>query len=86
MSSEINSDTYPNLINDNFIETIKKHQSNLPNGHTNHPSSLSTFYSNFIRPNLFPLIVITLLVIYLLINYFIKNDVKHKKNEKYRRK
>lgn len=74
----------PNLVSS---KTLKDIESRLDNSLTHTPSSnkvingLGEFYSNYISPNLFPLIVIGLLVLYLTIKYIIKRD-KEEKNMK----
>lgn len=69
-----NGDT-PNLINNKILKDIeidldvpfKENKNNMING-------IGTFYSTYIEPNLFPLIVISMLILYLTIKYIIKRD------------
>lgn len=65
----------PNLINNKILKDIEldldvpfeEKSNNMING-------IGSFYSNYVEPNLFPLIVITLLALYLTIKYIIKRD------------
>jgi hypothetical protein len=65
----------PNLINNKTLKDIEldldvpfeEKSNNMING-------IGSFYSNYIEPNLFPLIVISLLALYLTIKYIIKRD------------
>lgn len=65
----------PNLINNKILKDIEldldvpfeEKSNNMING-------IGSFYSNYIEPNLFPLIVISLLALYLTIKYIIKRD------------
>ena len=65
----------PNLINNKILKDIEfdldapfeEKSNNMING-------IGSFYSNYIEPNLFPLIVISLLALYLTIKYILKRD------------
>lgn len=65
----------PNLINNKILKDIEldldvpfeEKSNNMING-------IGSFYSNYVEPNLFPLIVISLLALYLTIKYIIKRD------------
>jgi hypothetical protein len=49
-------------------------------------NGLGTFYTNYIAPNMFPLIVITLLILYLTIKYILKRDREEREDEEEEKK
>jgi len=65
----------PDLINNRIMKELEN-QLNIP--HTSLNSNIfkgvGSFYNNLIEPNMFPIIIITLLFIYLTIKYVIKRD------------
>jgi hypothetical protein len=65
----------PNLINNQTLKDIES-RLNIPiNDNGNKViNGLGTFYNEYISPNLFPLIVVSLLIIYLTIKYVLKRD------------
>lgn len=66
----------PNLINSKTIKDIetKLNTTNNNNGGNKMINGIGVFYNEYIAPNLFPLIVISLLIIYLTIKYVLKRD------------
>lgn len=71
----------PNLVSNKLIADIEARlKLNSPsNNNTNKViNGLGTFYNDYILPNLFPIIVITLLVLYLTIKYILKRDREEK--------
>jgi len=73
----------PQLIANTTLEGIEAPLKLEPPKQTNKIfNGLGNFYSNYIAPNLFSLIVIIAFVIYLIINYIIKKDKKEKEKEK----
>ena len=77
----------PDLVNQKLLKDIEM-KLNVDNDYvfSENPDNLVTvvggFYTNFVEPNLFPIIVISLLLIYLTIKYIIKVD-KEEKNKEY---
>ncbi|VBB18028.1 hypothetical protein YASMINEVIRUS_491 [Yasminevirus sp. GU-2018] len=83
----------PNLISSKMLKDIEA-KLNVPDASENGNkviNGLGNFYTEYVAPNLFPLIVISLLVIYLTIKYVLKKDreereiieeEKERKNEK----
>ena len=72
----------PDLINNRIITAI---ETPLTISHTNKSNlfnGMSIFYNNYIEPNMFPLIVLSLSVLYLSIKYVIKRDNDEKTVEK----
>jgi hypothetical protein len=72
----------PNLISAKTIKDIEAPLSNLSDNVEGNKviNGLGNFYSNYISPNLFPLIVIGLLVLYLTIKYVLKKDREEKED------
>jgi uncharacterized membrane protein len=72
----------PNLISKKTIKDIES-MLNLPDLYKNdnklNVNNIGSFYDNYILPNLFPIIVIFILVIYLSIKYVLKNKKEAKK-------
>jgi hypothetical protein len=71
----------PNLIDNKIIKEIEE-ALNINYDENKLFNGVGSFYSNFIQPNLFPIIVISFLVIYLAIKYVIKKDREEKNKEK----
>lgn len=69
----------PNLISKRTLEDIDSYL-NVPYKDSENKviNGLGAFYNNYISPNLFPIIVISLLVIYLSIKYVLKKDREEK--------
>jgi len=69
----------PNLISKRTLEDIDSYL-NIPYKDSENKviNGLGAFYNNYISPNLFPIIVITLLIIYLTIKYILKRDREEK--------
>lgn len=66
----------PNLVSSRTLKDIEI-KLNVPDNIDNSNkvfNSIGTFYSDYIMPNLFPLIVISLFIIYLAIRYVLKRD------------
>lgn len=76
----------PNLISGKLIDDIelKLGDQNYDNQDNRVISGIGYFYTNFVAPNMFFIIVILLLVLYLIIKYIIKKDKDEKK--KYKKK
>ena len=82
----------PDLVSKNMIKEIEDKLNVTHNDDNNKViDGIGHFYSNYIRPNLFPLIVVGLLLLYLTIKYIMKKDreereadpkTKSKKNDK----
>jgi len=72
----------PDLINNRIIveleNQLNRHHAPID---LNIFKGVGSFYNNFIEPNMFPIIVITLLVLYLTIKYVIKRDNDEKNND-----
>ena len=79
MSDKISQFSDNFLVNDNIIEKIKNIQTNniqiRPNWYTN----MGQFYKDYIQPNIFALIAIVILGIFLIIRYIIKKEKKRDK-------
>lgn len=69
----------PNLISKRTLEDIESYL-NVPYKDEENKviNGLGAFYNNYISPNLFPIIVISLLIIYLTIKYILKKDREEK--------
>lgn len=69
----------PNLISKRTLEDIDSYL-NVPHIDPENKviNGLGAFYNNYISPNLFPIIVISLLIIYLTIKYILKKDREEK--------
>lgn len=76
--------TQPNLISKTTIKELED-TLGLNNNIDNERmlNGIGSFYDNYIAPNLFPIIVICLLILYLTIKYVIKRD-KDEQNKKIR--
>ena len=72
----------PYLVNSKTIQNIES-RLNVPERDPDNRvvNGINSFYREYIEPNLFPLIVIGLLAIYLIIKYIIKKDKELKKKE-----
>ena len=72
----------PNLINGKTLRDIEL-QLDVPFAEEDNRviNGLGTFYRNYIEPNMFPIIVIMLLVLYLTIKYILKKDREEKEEE-----
>lgn len=80
------SGTNPDLISNKVLKEINKSLIAKPVDVPILPSlgdNMSSFYSNYIQPNLFPIIVFVLITIYLFIKYVLKRDKDEKKNDNY---
>ena len=75
----------PNLISSKTIKELESKLNDLPvyNDSNKIFNGLETFYENYIMPNMFPLIVITLLILYLIIKYILKKDRDEKEDIKH---
>jgi hypothetical protein len=73
----------PNLISSKTLEEFES-QYKVSKVEKNNKFVLGVgyFYSNYIIPNLFPLIIISFLIIYIFVKYVIKKDNKEKKHIK----
>ena len=72
------SNTKPQLVSSKILKQLGKTFKVPKIEQTKWTDSMSNFYEEYIRPNLFALIVFALLTIFLTIKYIIKND-RHKK-------
>lgn len=72
----------PNLISKTTLKELEK-TIGLNNNEMDDKmlNGIGSFYENYISPNLFPIIVICLLILYLTIKYIIKRD-RDEKNKK----
>lgn len=71
----------PNLVNNKLVADIEARlKLNAPSNNNSNKviNGLGTFYNDYILPNLFPIIVISLLIIYLTIKYILKRDREEK--------
>ena len=64
----------PDLVSGKIINDIEAKLNITKHDSKNIFNGLGNFYQDFIRPNMFPLLVIGLLCIYLTIKYIIKKD------------
>ena len=77
----------PNLISSHTIKDIEN-QLQIPqtlidsNNNNKVIAGIGSFYESYVCPNLFPLIVITLLIIYLSIKYVLKQDREEKERKR----
>lgn len=73
----------PNLVNSKTIKDIESTLDNIPNTDEGNRviNGLGSFYTNYIAPNMFPLIVIALLILYLTIKYILKKDREEREEE-----
>lgn len=72
----------PNLVSSKTLKDIET-KLNVPNNNDNSNrmiNGIGAFYNEYIAPNLFPLIVISLLIIYLTIKYVLKRDREEKED------
>lgn len=71
----------PNLVSSKTLKDIET-KLNVPDSNDNGNrmiNGIGAFYTEYIAPNLFPLIVISLLIIYLTIKYVLKRDREERK-------
>lgn len=75
------SGTHPELISNKIIKKLDNelnvdfvHQPKLTD-------NISSFYTNFIKPNMFPILIFILFAAFLLLKYAIKQDKKQKKEQ-----
>ena len=75
----------PNLISSKTIKELESKLDDLPvfNEGNKILNGLETFYEKYIIANMFPLIVITLLILYLIIKYILKKDRDEKEDIKH---
>uniref|UniRef100_A0A6C0EC37 Uncharacterized protein n=1 Tax=viral metagenome TaxID=1070528 RepID=A0A6C0EC37_9ZZZZ len=78
------SGTHPELISNKIIKKLDNelnvdfvHQPKLTD-------NISSFYTNFIKPNMFPILIFILFAAFLLLKYAIKQDKKTKRKNKHR--
>jgi hypothetical protein len=72
----------PNLISSKTIKDIESKLDFPENDEGNRVlNGLGSFYTNYIAPNMFPLIVIGLLVVYLILKYVLKKDREEREDE-----
>src|SRR5690606_27212258 len=82
----------PNLISDRLLENIDSKLNNistidiLPNQNKKMMNGVSFFYTNFVKPNLFFIIMIGILILFLVFRYIRKVDRDSKKKEKPKKK
>jgi len=85
MSKNSFTNSRPNLINDEIIKNIKNLSVNNENINVKSvewTESLSNFYYAYIKPNVFGIIIIICIIIFLSYKYFSKNKKKEIKNKK----
>lgn len=69
----------PDLISNKMIKNIESRLDVTRGNDNNHViNGLGSIYNNYIAPNLFPIIVVSLLCIYLTIKYVLKKDREEK--------
>ena len=72
----------PNLISSKTLEDIESKLDIIGIDEGNRVlNGLGSFYENYILPNMFPLIVIALLILYLTIKYILKKDREEREEE-----
>ena len=79
----------PNLVSSKTIKRIDKLFSNIKNDEPTWGISMSLFYNDYIKPNLFALIILLIIVIFLSLRYLLKHNKtqrKHKKSRKHKSK
>lgn len=69
----------PDLINNRMIVAIETPLTGSYDNKSNLLTGMGIFYNKYIEPNMFPLIILTISLLYLSIKYVIKrdNDEKH---------
>lgn len=72
----------PNLISKKILNEIEN-KINTPIINNNYViKGIGSFYNEYILPNMFPLIMLSILCIYLVIKYILKKDKEQKKQKK----
>lgn len=72
----------PNLISSKTLKDIEfKLDTQSPDEGNRVLNGLGSFYENYVSPNMFPIIVIVLLILYLTIKYILKKDREEKEEE-----
>jgi len=71
----------PNLVSSKTIKRIDKLFSNIKNEEPTWGISMSMFYNDYIKPNLFALIILFVIVIFLTLKYLLKQDKKQKRKK-----
>ena len=84
MSDNFSNSFFDNnfLVNDDIIEKIKNVQTPSIHIRPNWYTNLGQFYKDYIQPNIFAIVVIILLGIFLIIRYVIKKEKKKEKLKK----
>lgn len=78
---DIFSKSKPDLINHKTIRQISKIFQTTGKQEPSWKDNMCHFYINYIQPNLFPLIVILLITIFLSIRYLLKQEYERDRNE-----
>jgi len=78
---DIFSKSKPDLVNHKTIRQISKIFQTTGKQEPSWKDNMSHFYVNYIQPNLFPLIVILLVIIFLSIRYLLKQEYERERNE-----
>ena len=82
---DVFSRSKPNLVNNKVLKHMNKIFKTTGGTEPTWGDNLSHFYVNYIQPNLFPLIILVIISVFLTIRYFLKqNKTKHKKKSKHR--
>jgi uncharacterized membrane protein len=79
------SNTKPELVSSKLLHNMEKIFGNYTNNITDNTwqNNMGHFYTNYIQPNLFPIIVIALMAIYLAIRYILKENKTKRKKKKF---
>jgi len=78
---DIFSKSKPDLVNHKTIRQISKIFQATGKQEPSWKDNMNHFYVNYIQPNLFPLIVILLVIIFLSIRYLLKQEYERERNE-----
>jgi len=87
MDTDFFSGAKPSLISSKMLKDINKHLEFSASDGPTWGQSVGGFYENYIKPNIFPIVIFAVFAIFLLIRYLIKKDKdkdknKYKKNKK----
>ena len=79
------SNTKPELVSSKLLHNMEKIFGNYTNNITDNTwqNNMGHFYTNYVQPNLFPIIVIALMAIYLAIRYILKENKTKRKKKKF---
>lgn len=79
---DVFSKSKPELISSKTMKNITKMLKSSEKGEPQWSDNLKHFYINYIRPNLFPLIVLLIVMVFLIIRYTLKKEKQEEKKKK----